>query len=396
MTISTANSVTSTPSQTTTVTKPALIIKNTSGNFITATNKPNQTIHIINNQSGVNAQNASNLSNLNIPTIKRINLGDLRQATSTLSSIQIQASTINKQVSQTEVKKLTQTDQLDGINDHFDSSAPSDLNHHTNSLISIQNILNNNNSSANQTANSTLSNLNTSSSHSDLSTSLASINQWHDVCITKDLTYLVTEYTVNKNGSQLLDLFNNKINFNSLENSGIKRKLEPNTAYKFRVAAINACGRGPWSDQSAFVTCQPGFPGAPSNIKISKSGSNAHIFWEPPEDQECGQIKEYSVYLQTKSKQTNDPNRNCQMQQQQQQQSNELCFTQIYCGVESNCVVQAEVLAQAYVDTSSKPAILFRIAAKNEKGYGPATQVRWLQQGSYLFILSYFFFSLNL
>jgi hypothetical protein len=24
---------------------------------------------------------------------------------------------------------------------------------------------------------------------------------------------------------------------------------------------------------------------------------------------------------------------------------------------------------------------LFRIAAKNEKGYGPATQVRWLQQG---------------
>lgn len=28
---------------------------------------------------------------------------------------------------------------------------------------------------------------------------------------------------------------------------------------------------------------------------------------------------------------------------------------------------------------TSKPAIIFRIAARNDKGYGPATQVRWLQ-----------------
>jgi hypothetical protein len=45
------------------------------------------------------------------------------------------------------------------------------------------------------------------------------------------------------------------------------------------------------------------------------------------------------------------------------------------------------VLSQAYIDMSSKPAILFRIAAKNEKGYGPATQVRWLQQGKASFPL---------
>lgn len=78
---------------------------------------------------------------------------------------------------------------------------------------------------------------------------------WHDVVVTKELTYLVTEYSV-RNGND--------------ENSTQKRQLEPNTAYKFRVAGINSCGRGPWSDQVAFVTCQPGFPGAPSNIKISK------------------------------------------------------------------------------------------------------------------------------
>lgn len=49
-----------------------------------------------------------------------------------------------------------------------------------------------------------------------------------------------------------------------------KQELQPGTAYKFRVAAINACGRGPWSEVSAFKTCLPGYPGAPSAIKISK------------------------------------------------------------------------------------------------------------------------------
>ena len=36
-------------------------------------------------------------------------------------------------------------------------------------------------------------------------------------------------------------------------------------------------------------------------------------------------------------------------------------------------------LTAAHIDTTTKPAIIFRIAARNEKGYGPATQVRWLQ-----------------
>ena len=47
-------------------------------------------------------------------------------------------------------------------------------------------------------------------------------------------------------------------------------ELLPGTAYKFRVAGINACGRGPFSEVTAFKTCLPGFPGAPSSIKISK------------------------------------------------------------------------------------------------------------------------------
>ena len=76
--------------------------------------------------------------------------------------------------------------------------------------------------------------------------------------------------------------------------------FQPGTAYKFRVAGINTCGRGPWSEVSAFKTCMPGFPGAPSAIKISKSDGGAHLSWEPP-SLSTGDIIEYSVYLAVKS-----------------------------------------------------------------------------------------------
>lgn len=55
-----------------------------------------------------------------------------------------------------------------------------------------------------------------------------------------------------------------------------KQELQPGTAYKFRVAGINACGRGPFSEISAFKTCLPGFPGAPCAIKISK----VSVLWD--------------------------------------------------------------------------------------------------------------------
>ena len=71
-----------------------------------------------------------------------------------------------------------------------------------------------------------------------------------------------------------------------------KLELAPGTAYKFRVAGINACGRGAWSEISAFKTCLPGFSGAPSAIKISKSTDGAHLSWEPPSTS-TGDIVEY-------------------------------------------------------------------------------------------------------
>lgn len=47
---------------------------------------------------------------------------------------------------------------------------------------------------------------------------------------------------------------------------------------------------------SSFKTCLPGFPGAPSGIKISKSVDGAHLSWEPPSSV-SGEITEYSVSL---------------------------------------------------------------------------------------------------
>lgn len=59
--------------------------------------------------------------------------------------------------------------------------------------------------------------------------------------------------------------------------------------------------------------------------------------------------------------------------------SAQLSFVRVYCGPANQAVVLNSSLAAAHIDTTTKPAIIFRIAAKNEKGYGPATQVRWLQ-----------------
>ena len=158
------------------------------------------------------------------------------------------------------------------------------------------------------------------------------------------------------------------------ENLAKKVDLQPGTAYKFRVAGINACGRGAWSEISAFKTCLPGFPGAPSAIKISKSTDGAHLSWEPPSTS-TGDIVEYSVYLAVKSATTSAQGDTKTVSSSPSQ----LAFVRVFCGPSAQCVVPTSSLAAAHIDTTTKPAIIFRIAARNDKGYGPATQVRWLQ-----------------
>lgn len=120
-----------------------------------------------------------------------------------------------------------------------------------------------------------------------------------------------------------------------------------------------------------------GFPGAPSAIKISKSTDGAHLSWEPPSTS-TGDIVEYSVYLAVKSATTSNQGDTKTVSSSPSQ----LAFVRVFCGPSAQCVVPNSSLAAAHIDTTTKPAIIFRIAARNDKGYGPATQVRWLQDAN--------------
>ncbi|KAK1790362.1 hypothetical protein P4O66_014262 [Electrophorus voltai] len=151
-----------------------------------------------------------------------------------------------------------------------------------------------------------------------------------------------------------------------------KQELAPGVSYRFRVAGLNSCGQGDFSPVSEFKTCQPGFPGAPSAVKITKASDTVHITWEPPTSL-SGKILEYSMYLAVRKTRGSNVVK-----------PEELGFIRIYRGTKTSCTVSATHLSNAHIDCSARPAVVFRIAAKNEQGYGPATQIRWLQDASKL------------
>lgn len=194
---------------------------------------------------------------------------------------------------------------------------------------------------------------------------------WCDVGVIKSTTCLVKQFyatsTTDEHENTSLDHLPDYTN-------KLKIDIQPGTAYKLRIAAINACGRGEWSEISAFKTCLPGYPGAPSAIKITKAPDGASLTWEAPPTS-SGKIVEYSVCLAIKNP------KEVPLLNPKPVTTN-LNFVRVYCGPHNAAVVSHESLGAALIDRTNKPAIIFRIAAKNEKGYGPATQVRWLQDSN--------------
>ena len=215
------------------------------------------------------------------------------------------------------------------------------------------------------------SNVSTAVTANETSESACSHSHWYNVGRCKLTSMVVTHYA-NTESDDLPSEADILGDTDPAANNPANRvELQPGIAYKFRVAGINACGVGDFSEIAAFKTCLPGFPGAPSAIRISKGSDGAHLSWEPPANS-AGSITEYSVYLAIRSPATQSAPATGQPVQ--------LAFVRVYCGGQPSSTVPASSLQSAHVDTTTKPAIIFRIAAKNEKGYGPATQVRWLQE----------------
>lgn len=192
--------------------------------------------------------------------------------------------------------------------------------------------------------------------------------EWHTVGIFSDLNAKVTDFIPYSDWS--MSTHTERIHADNIPNlkNFPRIPLEPGTAYRFRLKAINTFGVGEPGESSSFKTSLPGFPGAPSSIKISKSLEGAHLVWQPPTTNDSNEDLEFTVYLAIKSQRSEN-----------ELAPGQLAFVRVYSGINSQCLVSNKTLASAHVDYSSKPAVIFRIAAKNKKGYGPATQVRWLQ-----------------
>ncbi|XP_014256745.1 host cell factor 1 isoform X2 [Cimex lectularius] len=103
-------------------------------------------------------------------------------------------------------------------------------------------------------------------------------------------------------------------------------------------------------------------PDAPSSIKIAKTSEGAIISWSAPT--KGAPVIAYTVCLAMKHQSVG---------------TSQLGFVKVYTGTQTQTSIPHATLEEATFEDIEKPAIIFRISAKNEYGYGPATQVRWIQ-----------------
>lgn len=69
--------------------------------------------------------------------------------------------------------------------------------------------------------------------------------EWYDVAVIKGTNFTVQHYFLP--GDEPLNIMQSSLSMDVFTGRA-KVALEPGTAYKFRVAAINSCGRSAWSE----------------------------------------------------------------------------------------------------------------------------------------------------
>ncbi|KAL1492874.1 hypothetical protein ABEB36_011050 [Hypothenemus hampei] len=117
-----------------------------------------------------------------------------------------------------------------------------------------------------------------------------------------------------------------------------------------------------------FKKCISEYPGTPSNIKIVKVNDEIHLSWKPPQSN-SPEILEYFLYVAVKIN-----------KEIVGKELPELTFQLIYRGTRNQCVVRNVSLQAALrLAISKRTAIVFRIKAKNQTGYGPTIQIKWFQ-----------------
>lgn len=187
-------------------------------------------------------------------------------------------------------------------------------------------------------------------------------HKWYDIGLFEQNQILVNDYYVPDIGYTEYDAESDILNYkcHSYEKFS-KVNLKYGTVYKIRVAAINNCGRGPWSEILGVKTSFPGYPPPPMTAKITRNTQGVLISWCMPPNT-AKDVNQYEVFLAIRS-----PNNISSPDQ--------TSYIRVYSGPELFCEVPTKQLDEAYID-EEKPSITFRIVAKNEKGFSSPTQVR--------------------
>ncbi|XP_069694519.1 microtubule-associated protein 1B-like isoform X2 [Periplaneta americana] len=117
---------------------------------------------------------------------------------------------------------------------------------------------------------------------------------------------------------------------------------------------------------SVFETCPEGTPEIISGVEIYRTVVGVRFRWKALPTK-AGESIEYSIYLAVRA-----------ISGIIQEQNYTMVFVPVYCGRKNEYVLPMTLLSIAYLDDSTtEPAFLIKVVARNKVGYGPCCKVKW-------------------